>query len=87
MVTTPNTARMHKDLADAIEVQINALALVMSALKRQRDAHRAMEAFFTPPATPPLGSPLPVIAPPPAGPDPDFDDDAPGQESKDEAAP
>lgn len=79
MSTMPNTARMHKELADGIEVQINALGLVIHALKRQRDAHRAMEAFFTPPQTP-LVSPLPVIQPLQAGPDPDFDDDAPGQE-------
>lgn len=83
MPTTPNTARMHKDLADALDLQISALALVISGLKRQSAAHRAMEAFFTPPATP-LGSPLPVL--PNAGPDPDFDDDAPGQEPR-EAAP
>ena len=72
------TAKYHRDLADAYEVEIQALALLMAAARRRRDAHRAMEAFFTPPAVPPLGSPLPVL--PPAGPDPDFDDDAPGQE-------
>lgn len=84
MPTTPITARTHKELADAIDLQISALALVIKGLTRQRDAHRALEAFFTPPATPSLGSPLPVL--PPAGPDPDFDDDAPGQEPPAEKA-
>jgi hypothetical protein len=84
MSAPPITARTHKELADAIDLQISALALVIKGLTRQRDAHRALEAFFTPPSTP-LGSPLPVL---PLGPDPDFDDDAPGQEPKpDEAAP
>jgi hypothetical protein len=87
MVMTPNTARYHKELADALELLIEVKALEIQGLKRQRDAHRSMQAFFTPPETPPLGSPLPVIAPP-AGPDPDYEDDAPGQEPKpDEATP
>jgi hypothetical protein len=64
-----NMARHHKALADAIEVQIEALGLVIHSLKRQRDAHRSMQEFFTPPATP-----FPPIVPPPAGPDPDFED-------------
>jgi hypothetical protein len=87
MVKTPNTAQMHKELADALDLQISALSLVIQGFKRQSAAHRAMEVFFTAASTP-LGTPLPVIAVPPAGPDPDFDDDAPGQEQKpDEAAP
>jgi hypothetical protein len=74
----PNTARMHKELADAIDVQIGALSLVMQALKRQRDAHRTMQEFFTPPSTP-----LPPIVPPPVGPDPDFDDVPPAPAPED----
>jgi hypothetical protein len=80
-----NQARHHKALADAIEVQIEALGLVIHSLKRQRDAHRSMQEFFTPPPAVPLGSPLPVL--PSAGPDPDFDDDAPGQEVRGETSP
>jgi hypothetical protein len=84
-MTAPITAKYHRDLADAYEVEIQALALLIASAKRRRDAHREMEKFFTPP-TPSLGTPLPVL--PTAGPDPDFDDDAPGQEQKpDEAAP
>jgi hypothetical protein len=71
------TAKYHRDLADAYEVEIQALALLIAAAKRRRDAHRKMEEFFTPPRDTPLGSPLPVL---PIGPDPDYDDDAPGQE-------
>lgn len=70
----PITAKYHRDLADAYEVEIQALALLIAAAKRRRDAHRKMEEFFTPLRDTPLGSPLPI------GPDPDFDDDAPGQE-------
>jgi hypothetical protein len=85
--TTPITARTHKEMADAIEVQINALAVVIQGLKRERDAHRALEVFYTRPAAEPLGSPLPVIHAP-GGFDPDFDDPPPGQpDEPDEAAP
>lgn len=62
-------AKHHKALADGIEVQINALSVVIQGLKRQRDAHREMEKFFSPPE-----APFPTIVPPPVGPDPDFDD-------------
>jgi hypothetical protein len=76
-------AKHHRALADGIEVQINALGLVIQALKRQRDAHRELEKFFSPPETP-----FPAIVPPPAGPDPDFDDPPPGDPSTaPEAAP
>ena len=82
------TAKYHRDLADAYEVEIQALALLMTAARRRRDAHREMERFFTPPA-PSLGTPLPVL--PSVGPDPDFDDPPAGQEhgpaQPDEAAP
>jgi hypothetical protein len=85
MSTLPNTAQMHKEIADALDLQISTLMVYVQGLKRQSAAHRSAQEFFTPPSTP-LGSPLPVL--PAAGPDPDFDDDAPGQEPKpDEASP
>jgi hypothetical protein len=69
-------ARHHAALADAYEVEMQALALLMAAAKRRRDAHRELEKFFSPPQVP-----FPTIVPPPAGPDPDFED------VPDEAAP
>jgi len=75
-MTPPITAQMHKEIADALDLQISALSLVIQGFKRQSAAHRSMQAFFTPPETP-LGSPLPVIAAP-GGFDPDFDDPPPG---------
>lgn len=74
-------AAKYRQLADAVEVQIAALA-------RQRDIYRSLANFFDPPLRPPL----PPIVPPPAGPDPDYDDPPAGQEpgpaqQQDEAAP
>lgn len=70
-----NVARHHRELADAAEVEIAALDLLIRAARRRRDAHRELEQFFTPPAEPRLGTPLPPIVAPPVGPDPDFDDE------------
>jgi hypothetical protein len=86
MSAPPITARTHKEIADALDLQITALAVVIQGLKRQSAAHRSMQEFFTRPEAP-LGSPLPVI-PAPGGFDPDFDDPPPGQpDEPDEAAP
>ena len=63
-----NIARHHEALADAYEVEIQALDLLKAAAKRRRDAHRELQKFFTPP-----GAPSPPIVPH-AGPDPDFED-------------
>ncbi|HYC00338.1 MAG TPA: hypothetical protein VEC57_14470 [Candidatus Limnocylindrales bacterium] len=59
-----SVAAKYRQLADAVEVQI-------AALTRQRDIYRSLANFFDPP---PFHPPLPPIVPPPAGPDPDFDD-------------
>lgn len=80
------TADHHRAIADACEVELQALALLMAATKRRRDAHRAMEKFFTPPETP-LGSPLPPIEELPKGHDPDFDDPPPGAPNAADGAP
>lgn len=56
------TSVVYGQLADAVEVQIAALA-------RQRDLWRRLERLFTP-----IETPFPPIVPPPIpGPDPDFD--------------
>jgi hypothetical protein len=78
-------ANYYRALADATDVELQAMTIQLSAMKRRRDAFREMEKFFTPPPTPSLGTPLPVL--PSIGPDPDFDDDAPGQEHSPERQP
>jgi hypothetical protein len=65
-----SVAAKYRQLAEALDVQIQALL-------RMRDVYRTLADFFDPPEMRP---PFPPIVPPPAGPDPDWDDDAPGQE-------
>lgn len=79
-------ATYYRQLADATEVEINTMAIQLNAMKRRRDAFRKLAEFFTPPEVPSLGTPLPMIVAPPGG-DPDFDDDAPGQEEQEPEQP
>lgn len=70
----------YRALADAAEVEMQALDLLMRAVKRRRDAYRRLEEQFTPQEMK-FTTPLPVIAPPfPTGPDPDFDDPPTGDQ-------
>lgn len=66
-------ATKYRQLADAIEVEMQALA-------RQRDVYRSIANVFDPPP-----QSYPPIVPPPTGPDPDFDDPPPEQQAPEQA--